>query len=199
MNHEYRPVKFYAGSGDCSARAYMNMNTIAIKNSPSCYGSITHEYIHLILGKYTEFWFQEGFPTFLSRKIKTENPTLRKYIDGNDLWFDDAKRIYSSAKISDPMIFVDDLVEKYSREKIKQFIVIEDQTRNFRNDTQTRDYYRLSASFCKHLADKIGLEKLIHLSKEKSHYSRSIVRTLENEGFNILHLYNSWLGELYPS
>ena len=139
----------------------------------------------------------EGFPTLLSRKIKYQNPELKKYIDANDEWFDDARRKHSSSEKSYKMIFVDDLILKYSQEEVIRFIKVTDRKKKFKDDTKTTDYYRFAASFCKHIANQIGLEKLIHLAKEELHYSRSIIKTLENQGFDVNDLYNSWIEKLY--
>lgn len=168
------------------SKAYPRKKIISFFHFNSIYPPYIHEYIHIRLGTFKEFWFKEGYATFLSLKIKDTYPELKYIYDLNDNWF---IKIEGNPYIAD----IDDLRKKYNAKDIKKIISLDEKNPKFKTLGEQIEYYKISASFCEYLSDEIGFSKLIELVKTMP--NRSIRSCLEDNDFNLELMFNNWLSE----
>jgi len=166
--------------------AYPNFKTISYYHFNSIYPPYIHEYIHTQFGIYKEYWFTEGYATYLSLKIKDDNPNLKSIYDINDNWF---QKIEGNEYVCD----IEDLKEKYNIEQVRTFMNLENNKPKLKTLKEKVDYYKLSASFCEYLSNEIGFSEFLGLIKKSR--SQSIKTILKQSNVNIESKYNDWLAE----
>ena len=182
-------------SEGCNAYTLVDYDIIVLNVSNDCIGPFVHELMHVHFGLYHEFWFQEGFATFLSRRIKSHS-SREMSVDSNDLWFEDYSeydlwfRDYSD---NDSLLCpVKTIFKAYTKDKIKSIFNIRISP-DFRNLRDEVNYYRLSGAFCEYMVAEIGLAELISLSQAGEFNERSIVSSTRENGINIDEIYDRWL------
>jgi len=168
------------------SHAYPKLKVISYYHFNSLYPPYIHEYIHTQLGVFKEYWFTEGYTTYLSLKIKDDNPNIDLLYDLNDNWF---QKVDGNKLLCD----IEDLKKKYSVEEVRAFMNIENNKPKLRNLNEKIDYYKLSASFCEDLSNEIGFSEFLELiKKSRSHSIRTI---LKEHSVNLESNYNDWLTE----
>ena len=170
----------------CNGITYVDYNKILLNISDKCTGAFVHELIHAHLGLYKEFWFQEGFATYLSRKIKRDSED-KMIMDANDLWFNNEEK-------NDSLVCsVNSIFQNHSVDKIRWFFDIKNNNPSLKNSTQQMNYYKLCGSFCEFLTREIGLKKIISISQEGYYNNQSIRTSMSKNNIDIDALYEKWI------
>jgi len=166
--------------------AYPKFKTICYYHFNSIYPPYIHEYIHTHLGFFKEYWFMEGYATYLSLKIKNEDSSLNHIFDINDNWF---QKNNGGKDICN----IDDLKKRYNHEEVRRFLNIESNRPKLKTLKEKIDYYKLSASFCEYLSNEIGFSEFLGLIKKSK--NQSIESLLKKKNVNLEEKYTDWLNE----
>jgi len=166
--------------------AYPKFKTICFYHFNSIYPPYIHEYIHTQLGFFKEYWFMEGYATYLSLKVKRDHSGLDDIVDINDNWF---QKKVGSKYVCD----IDDLQKIYSIEEVRIFFNIENDSPKLKTLKEKIDYYKLSASFCEHLSNEKGFSEFLALVKKSN--NQSVKTMFEKYDINLEERYNDWLIE----
>jgi len=168
------------------SKAYPKQKVITFYHFNFVYPPYIHEYIHTQLGLLNEYWLTEGSATFLSLKVKDENPQLKKLYDINDNWFG---KSYNNKFLCN----IENLKQKYTADEIRAILILDEKKPKFKNLNEQVVYYRLSASFCEYLFTKIGFHKFLQLLKINPNLS--IESKLKKQEFNLKSIFNNWISE----
>jgi hypothetical protein len=183
-------LKVFIKSGDASTVSFIDLNTIQLNLSEHCFSPFIHEYLHLVLRDYDEFWFQEGSATYLSQYIRHNHEQLKKYCEANSSWFNNRP----SQERGD-LVPILDLTNKYSEKEFLRLLKT-DKYEDLSSENII-DFYRISAAFCQEIVQQIGINTFLAVAKSRTFLDRSIKDELLEEGIIIDQFMEEWTDELY--
>ncbi|MEM1326686.1 MAG: hypothetical protein AAGI23_12060 [Bacteroidota bacterium] len=180
-------VLYFFGEKKISS-AFPKHNIIRFYHFNAIYPPYIHEYIHTQMGSFEEYWFTEGYTTYLSLYIKSKHPELQRIYDINDNWFIQIKN-------NNQLCDIDDLWRKYDEDGVRNLIRIEEDNPKLNTFAEKVDYYKLSAAFCEYLSKKVGFTELLTMAKNEKYSSIRI--PLEQDGFSVDEHFERWVDERF--
>ena len=168
---------------------------IVLLDRKSTFPPLIHEYMHIHQKKIKELWFQEGMAEYLAILI-VENYNLSNLNDGTyakyiNAWKFSDTYVQWTTRVN--KVFIEDLIKKYSVERISS-IVRFDENIDYDDLDNLHDYYRLSASFCEFLCEKLGYNVIEEINNmAKAGRNNSVIQICINMEIDLKSYFTLWL------
>ena len=191
LKRPIKKLKVFADKRDGSAVSCPKYHVIQLQLSEDCFSPFIHEYLHLALKDYDEFWFQEGAVTYLSQYLRHNHKQLLYYCEENSSWF-----INRPTNDHNDLVPILDLVSKYSKEEFLRLL----KTKKYEYLTSENiiDFYRISAALCQEIVQQKGIDTFLAIAQSRTFFDRSIEDKLLEERIVMDPFMEEWTDELPP-